>query len=168
MEYNLVTNFKIVQELKKYKNFKVSLGFSNTVDQNDRKVYNEKDKFAYFYNQRYRTTIFGQGLIGDISVYTDHYIKEDQLAIYFDREEFVFNFDWAMYKEKGIEWYLGYLLKDIEFKLEASKKKPEEIKEEKKGNPYKLVPGHPQYNPGSVTFDDVKAYKEAKLNGTIK
>ena len=43
-----------------------------------------------------------------------------------------------------------------------------EIQEIKKGNPYKLVVGHPQYNPGNVTFDDIKAYKEAKLNGAIK
>jgi hypothetical protein len=175
MEYNIVTNFKIIQELKKYPNYKVSLGYSSTVAQPDNtRTFRETDKFAFFYNKRYKTTIYGQGYIGDISFYTDHYIKDDQLAIYFDKEEFIFDFDWDMYKEKGIEWYLGYLLKDIEYKLEQEKLKKDKEKEIAEnpqmtvGNPYKLVVGHPQYNPGNVTFDDLKAYKEAKRTGLIK
>jgi len=174
-EINIVTNSRIIQEIKKYKHFKISLGYTNTIEMNNNRILNDKDKFAFFYNKRYKTTIYGQGIIGNkISVYTDHYIKDDQLAIYFDKEEFVFDFDWDMYQEKGIEWYLGYLLKDIESKLEQERLKKEREKEVAEtpetpvGNPFKLVPGHPQYNPGNVTFDDIKAYKEAKRTGLIK
>ena len=174
MEYNIVTNLKIIQELKKYPNYKVSLGFASTVLQGDRKVLSDKDKFALFYNKRYKTTIYGQGYIGDISFYTDHYIKQDQMAIYFDKEEFVFDFDWNIYREKGAEWYLGWLLKDIEFKIEQEKLKKEQEKAIAEnpqlpvGNPYKLVVGHPHYSPGNVTFDDIKAYQEAKRTGLVK
>lgn len=166
-DINIVTNDRIIEEIKKYKHFVVSLGYANTVDINSNRTLSEKDQFAFFYNKRYKTTIFGQGIIGNISVYKDFYIKEDQLAIYFDKQEFIFDFDWSMYREKGIEWYLGHLLKEIEYKLDKEKQKKEEEKKST-GNPYKLVPGHPHYNPGSVTFDDIKAYKEAKRTGLIK
>ena len=170
MEYNIVTNYRIIQEAKRYPHYTVSLGFSATLaDPKDatRRNYNEKDKFALFYNKRYKTTIYGQGYIGDISFYTDHYIKDDVVAIYYNFEEFIFNFDIQMCQLKGIEWYLGSLFKQIDEQRE--RKKNEEIAQTETpvGNPYKLVPGHPQYNPGSVTFDDIKAYNEAKRLGKL-
>jgi len=169
MEYNIVTNLHILTEVKKYKNFTKSLGFAATVDKGNSKILSEKDKFAFFYNKRYKTTIYGEGYIGDINFYNDFYIKEDQLAIYFNQEEFIFDFNWKIYGEKGIEWYLGYLLKDVEFKMEKLKQdKLETLERPTSGDPYKLVKGHPHYNPGNVTFDDVKAYKEAKRTGLIK
>jgi len=173
-EINIVTNYRIIQEFKKYKNFTVSLGYSSTTKNGDNRVLNEKDKFAFFYNKRYNTTIYGQGCMGQkISVYTDHFIKGNQIAIYYDFEEFIFDFQWDVCREKGIEWYLGSLLKQIEEQLEKEKEKERErksikIEERQGGNPYKLVPGHPEYNPGSVTFEDVKAYKEAQRQGLIK
>lgn len=174
MEYNIVTNYKIIQEAKKYKHYVVSLGFTSTVRSGgDTRVLSEKDKFAFFYNKRYNTTIYGQGCIGDISFYTDHYIKTDVLAIYADFEEFIFDFQWDIAREKGIEWYLGSLLKKIDEQLSKEKEVEKErqnikIEDTKLGNPYKLVVGHPQYNPGQVTFDDIKAYKEAQRTGLIK
>lgn len=169
MEYNIVTNYKIIQEAKKYQHYVVSLGYSSTERDGDRRKLRDKDKFAYFYNNRYSTTIYGQGYIGDISFYTDHFIKEDLLAIYCDQEEFIFEYDHKLAYEKGIEWYLGSLFMRIEQQLGIEKARAEEvtIKEEPVGNPYKLVPGHAQYNPGNVTFEDVKAYKEAKRLGKI-
>lgn len=172
MEYNIVTNYKIIQEAKKYKHYKVSLGYSSTTKNGDNRVLNEKDKFAYFYNKRYNTTIYGQGYIGDISFYTDHFIKNDVLAIYADFEEFIFDFQPDLCNEKGIEWYLGSLFMKIEEQLakenEIVKERTIKIEENKDGNPYKLVKGHPDYNPGNVTFEDVKAYKEAQRQGKIK
>jgi hypothetical protein len=173
MEYNFVTNSKIVQVFKSYKNFRVQLGFANFVDKGDPngfKSLNDKDDFAYFYNKRYNTTIYGQGRIGDISIYTDHYIHEDVIAIYVGKEEFIFDFSFDVYREKGIEWYLGSFLKQVDTEMEKLKTEQKLKKEEEKpvGNPYKLVYGHPEFNPGSVTFEDVKAYQAAKLAGKIK
>ena len=167
MEFNIVTNYKIIQEAKRYPHYVVSLGYSATTKEGEKRVLNEKDKFAFFYNKRYNTTIYGQGYIGDISFYTDHYIKEDVVAIYYNFEEFIFNFDIQQCQLNGIEWYLGSLFKQVEEQREREKNKDVIQPETIVGNPYKLLVGHPQYNPGSVTFDDIKAYKEAKRLGKI-
>ena len=161
MEYNVVTNRKIINEVKKYKHFIVSLGYANYTGVEDKKL-SDKDKFAYFYNTKYSTTIFGQGIIGNINFYLDHYIIEDQIAIYFNKEEFAFKFEWDKVKEKGIEWYLGSLLKRIKDKLEIKEETKEGIDITKKGDPYKVI-----NNPGAVTFEDIKAYQEAKRKGLI-
>lgn len=173
MEYNFVTNSKIVQVFKSYKHFKVQLGFANFVDKGDPngfKSLNDKDDFAYFYNKRYNTTIYGQGRIGDISIYTDHYIHDNLIAIYVGKEEFVFDFDFDICREKGIEKYLGSFLKQVDTEMEKLREEHKQKKEEAKpvGNPYKLVYGHPEFSPGSVTFEDLKAYQAAKLAGKIK
>jgi hypothetical protein len=169
MEYNVVTNQRILSVIKPYKNFRKSMGFTATMEVNKERVWNEADKFALFYNKRYKAAILGEGYIGDISFYNDHLIREDQLAIYVGEEEFVFDFNWKLYKEKGIEWYLGYLLKDVDFKLQEISKPKVEIKNQpKKGNPYKLVYGHKDYSPGNTSWDDIKAYQEAKRTGLIK
>lgn len=164
MEYNITTNYKIIQEIKKLKYFKVSLGYTSTIRTKDDKIeFNGKDKFAHFYNTKYNTTIYAQGFIGNINVYCDRYILEDVLAIYYDLEEYIFDFDWKIYKEKGIEWYLGYFLKKIEETLQIENKKTS-IKEEVKivGDPNKVIT-----NPGSVRYEDVKAYIEAKRLGKV-
>lgn len=172
MEYNIVTNSRILQVVKGYKNFTKSLGYATTTldPATNEKVLSKSDKFAFFYNNRYRSTIMGTGYIGDINFYNDVYITEDQIAIYVGEEEFVYDFDWKLCKEKGIEWYLGYLLKDVDFKIGEEKLKVKNQKEEKKsgGNPYKLVYGHPDYNPGNVSYEDMKAYMEAKRKGLVK
>ena len=170
MEYNIVTNERILDVVKTYKNFTKSLGYSTTLDTpNEGRQFNKMDKFALFYNKRYKASILGTGYIGDINFYHDHFIKEDLIAIYVNEEEFVFDFNWKLCKEKGIEWFLGYLLKDVDFKIESLKTPAKPLAEEKVlGNPYKLVLGHKDYSPGNVTWDDMKAYKEAKRNGLIK
>jgi len=164
MEYNVVTNIRVINEIKKYKNFKVSLGYSNYSGNHEEKSLNDKDRFAYYYNTKYNTTIFGQGYIGDINFYVDHYIVQDEIAIYFNKEEYPFNWNWYVVKEKGVEWYIGSLLKNIHEQLD----KKEEIEKQKlegevkKGDPYKVI-----NNPGQVTFEDIKAYQEAKRKGLI-
>ncbi len=164
MEYNVVTNLRIINEITKYKNFKVSLGYANYIGPTEQKSLNDKDRFAYYYNTKYNTTIFGKGYIGDINFYVDHYIVSDQIAIYFNKEEYPFNWDWKLLQEKGMEWYLGFLLKSINDEIN----KKEEIEEKKLegsskvGDPNKII-----NNPGSVTFEDIKAYQEAKRKGLI-
>ena len=102
MEYNIVTNTSILGVIKTYKNFKKSMGFATTLEKNNERVLSDADKFAYFYNKRYNAAILGEGYIGDISFYNDYFIKEDQIAVYVGEEEFVFDFDWKLCKEKGI------------------------------------------------------------------
>ena len=44
MQVNIVTNFQILQEIKKSKYFQVNLGFVPTVEKNGQRVFNDQDK----------------------------------------------------------------------------------------------------------------------------
>jgi hypothetical protein len=160
MKYNIVTNRKI-SDIFKYKSryYRVNLGVVSTIEsRSGDRTLNTLDDFAFFYNNMYRTTIYGQGNIGNIFIYTDHYIKEDKIAFYFDKEEFIFDFDEKMVNEKGADFYLGHLIKTIETEhQERLVKKQETIEEQKKevGDPSRIFD-----NPGSVKYADLKAYME--------
>lgn len=163
---NIVTNFKLVNIFKNgSKYFRVNLGLVQTVEKNGGRSYNEKDKFAYYYNTTYSTTIYGQGNVGDIRFYTDHYIREDVLAVYYgdNFQEFIFPFDYEYVKSKGIDGYLGNLLKECDARFEELKQKDElkKLEPKPKGDPNKVF-----VNPGQVTWEDLKAYYEQKRKNT--
>ena len=157
--YNIVTKPSIINEIKKSKYYRQSLGLVTTVEQNGQRRYNEKDKFSFFYNTTYKTNIQMQGNLGDILVYLDYYINEEVLALYYNQEEFIFNFDTKIVKEKGIDFYLGHLLKTVETQYEERIKEAEDKKIEvkKEGNADIL-----KENPGMVTYEDLKVYLAEK------
>lgn len=164
MEYNIVTNYKIIQIFKSNsKYFKVNLGLSSTKqNSNGDRVLNDKDDFAFHYNTLYKANILGQGNIGNIKFYTDHYIKEDKIAFYYDKEEFIFIFDPIMVKERGIDIYLGHLIKNIETEQQDRLLKKQKVIEEQKqivGNANNIFD-----NPGSVRYADLKAYLDKKAS----
>lgn len=159
--YNIVTNSLVIYEIKKSRYFKINLGISSTKDVNNERILNNADKFAYYYNINYKTTIYAQGNIGDIKFYTDLYIKDPVMAIYIgnEYEEFLINIDFNLMKEKGIDSYLGYILKTVE---EEQEKRAEENKEKLNKKEEKKV-GNPDIisnNPGAVKYEDIKAYIE--------
>ncbi len=157
--YNIVTRSSLINEIKKSKYWKQSLGLVTTVEHNGQRRYNEKDKFSFFYNTTYKTNIQMQGNLGDIIVYLDYYIHEDVIALYYNQEEFIFNFDPKMVKEKGIDFYLGHLLKTVETQYEERIKEAEEKKiEVKKEGDADIL----KSNPGAVTYEDLKAYLAEK------
>ena len=162
MAYQVVTNMKIIQDIKTCPYFRVNLGLSNTVDTRDGKELRETDGFQHFYNVKYKTTIFGQGNIGDIMFYVDHYIKEDVLVFYSDNEEFPFEHDPLMVREKGVSFFLGHCLKQMEeqheerIKQQAEDeviKKQESEERKKKANADQIM-----INPGAVSFEDLQEY----------
>ena len=159
MQINIVTNFQVLQQIKKSKYFQVNLGYVPTVEKNGQRVFNDKDKFAQVYNGNYKTTIYAQGKIGNIRFYTDHYITDSLMGIYCGDtfEEFVVEFDNKKLLSKGIDSYLGSIMKDVDEKYEELLKNNELKKQEEKpkGDPEKL-----KNNPGSVTWEDVKAFLE--------
>lgn len=167
MAYNIVTNQKIISEVKRSRYFKVNLGIVNTTEKNGNRLLNDKDNFAYFYNTNYKTTIQAQGNIGDIKFYIDYYIREDVMAFYYNDEEFIFDFEPSMVKEKGFDFYLGHLLKKIDTEYEDRIKEAEVKKAEPKkdGEADKIFK-----NPGSVTYDDLKAYmdKQNSMRYTVQ
>jgi hypothetical protein len=161
MLLHVVSGFQTVNIFKKSRYFRQNLGLVATVEKNGRRVYNEKDRFSNFYNTQYRTTIYGQGNVGDIKFYTDHYIRDESFAVYFGDsfEEFLFTFDYNFIKERGIDIYIGHIIKQVEEKYEEKVKNHETKKLEPKleGNPDMIFK-----NPGSVTYADLKAYLEKK------
>lgn len=162
-EYNIVTNYKIITEIKRSKYFKTNLGMSVTMDKNGERLISDKDLFAASYGYQYKTSIYAQGTIGNIKFYIDHYIKEDKIAAYLNLEEFVFDFDPKYIMEKGIDSYLGYILKSVDQQYEERTnkiKKEAEEKEKKMANPELVIT-----NPGAVTYDDIKAYLQKKRLG---
>jgi hypothetical protein len=157
--YNIVTKSSIINDIKKSRYFRQSLGLVTTVEHNGQRKYNEKDKFSFFYNTTYKTNINMQGNLGDIIVYLDYYIHEEVLALYYNQEEFIFQYDKKMVKDKGIDFYLGHILKTVETQYEERIKDAEDKKIEVKreGNAETL-----KVNPGMVTYDDLKAYLAEK------
>jgi hypothetical protein len=157
---NIVSSYQTLQEFKKSRYFRVSLGLVPTVEKNGSRVYNDKDRFAKFYNIQYNTTIYGQGNIGDIKFYVDHYIKDSSFAVYTeDFQEFLFQLDPLLIRDKGIDFYLGHILKTTE----------EEYDERVKANELKKIEEKPVgvsdkifSNPGNVNYEDLKAYLAEK------
>lgn len=164
---HVVSGFHTVNHFKRSRYFRQNLGLVATVEKNGRRIYNEKDKFSNFYNTQYKTIIYGQGNVGDIKFYSDHYIKDDTFAVYFGEnfEEFLFNFDHNIVKEKGIDFYIGSILKQVEEKYEE-KVKNEELR---KLEPKPLGDADMVFkNPGAVTYADLKAYLEKKQKERYK
>lgn len=160
MAVNIVCSYRISNEFKKSRYFRQNLGVVSTVEKNGQRVFNDKDNFSKYYNQNYRTTIYAQGNIGDVKIYVDHMIHDLNFGLYLGDsfEEFINSYDYAMVDEKGLDFYLGHLLKKADEAYEE-KKKNDEIKkiEREKGYAEKVI-----QNPGNVTYEDVKAYMEKK------
>lgn len=153
---NIVSSYQTLQEFKRSRYFRVSLGLVPTVEKNGSRIYNDKDKFAKFYNMQYNTTIYGQGNVGDIKFYVDHYIKDSSFAVYTeDFQEFLFKLDTLLIRDKGIEFYLGHILKTTEEEYDERVKVNEikKIEEKPAGVAEKVFS-----NPGNVNYEDLKAY----------
>lgn len=161
MALYIVCGHHTIQKFKTSRYFRINLGLVQTVDKNGRRLFNDKDKFSHFYNNQYRTTIYGQGNIGDIKFYTDHLIKDNTIAVYYNEtfEEFLFDFDIELIKEKGIDFYIGHILKSVEEEYEERVKKEElrKIEEKPQGNPDMIT-----MNPGAVNYADLKAYLDKR------
>ena len=156
----VVSSYTVSQEFKKSRYFRMSLGLVATVEKNGTRVYNQNDKFSHFYNQLYKTTIYGQGNVGDIRFYVDHYINTDDFVIYTDDfQEFIFRLDKLVIREKGVDFYLGSLLKEIEERYEERVKENElkKVQPKPEGNADMIF-----QNPGNVKYEDLKAYLEEK------
>jgi len=158
---NIVAGLNNTNIFKTSNYFRVNLGLAATVDNNGKRDYNTNDSFSSHYNSAYKTIIYAMGNIGDIKFYTDHYIKNDKVAVYYGEnfEEFIYEIDHKLIKEKGVNFYLGRLLKLTEEEFEKRKENEElkKIEKAKKGNAETITK-----NPGQVTYDDLKEYLKQK------
>lgn len=166
MSVNIVSSYRIAQAFKRSRYFSQSLGLVATVEKNGQRVFNDKDRFSKYYNSNYRTTIYAQGNVGDIRFYVDHMIHDDNFAVYVGDsfEEFINTFDYDIVDDKGVDFYLGHLLKMAEEAYDE-KVKNDELKkiERESGNAEKVMK-----NPGNVTYEDLKAYLDKKQSERYK
>ncbi len=155
-----------MQDIKKSRYFRVNLGLANTMNdpKSGDRIFNERDKFQYFYNTNYKTTIYGQGNVGDIMFYVDHYIHDNVLALYLNSEEFIFEHDSKIVQEKGADFYIGHLIKRLETEHQERLKKAEEkdLEIKREVNPDLLTK-----NPGAVSYEDLQAYLKKKAEERI-
>lgn len=129
-----------------------------TMERNGERILSDKDHFSASYNYQYKTTIYAQGNIGNIKFYTDHFIKDDKMAFYYELEEFVFDYDNQFISEKGMDAFLGHILKNVDdMYIERTSKGKEDVKIQKPGKADLLTT-----NPGAVTYEDIKAYVQSK------
>jgi len=163
---NIVCSDNLISYFRLSNYFRQNLGLVATVDKNGKRVFNDKDKFSFYYNNLYKTTIYAKGNIGNIRIYSDFYIRDEVIAIYYNDnfEEFVFSIDKNLIKEKGMDFYLGHLLKQVEEEYQIRKEKQElkKIEEKPIGDPTKVL-----NNPGQVSYEDIKAYLEEKRKNRI-
>lgn len=167
MIYNVVTNSLVVNEIKRCRFFKKNLGIVSTIDKGVNREFNDKDRFAYHYQTTYKTFIYAQGNVGNIKFYIDHFIKEPLMAVYCgdNFEEFIYNVDFDQIKAKGIDHFLGHILKETDKSYEERAKENllKKAETKKEGDPYKVI-----NNPGAVTYADVKAYLEMQNQQRFK
>jgi hypothetical protein len=146
---------------------KYNLGYASTAeDKSGERKLSNKDGFAYSYNITYKTTINSNGSIGDINFYTDHHILDDVMAVYVNVEEFVMDYEPLIVKSKGIDSYIGHILKrvDTEYSLRESSKNVA-MNDEKVpvGNYLNVI-----NNPGGASYEDMKAYMTWKSEQRLK
>jgi len=167
MAVNIVTNYQLIGKIKTSRYFRTNLGIVATVEKNGSRSYNDKDAFSKFYNTTYNTIIYAQGNIGNIKLYTDHFIKDPVMAVYYgdNFEEFILEWDELKFKEKGMDSYLGFILKETESKYEEKLKNDElrKLEDKPKGNADAVI-----LNPGAVSYADVQAYLEKKRQERYK
>lgn len=161
MALNFVCGYSIIQEFKKSRHFTQSLGLVSTVEKNGTRVLNNKDQFAKYYTELYKTIIYAQGKIGDIRFYNDYAIKDDNFGVYIGEsfEEFVNTFDRELVSQKGIDFYIGHLIKLAEEAYDEKRKNDElkKVEQNKPGDSSMIFK-----NPGNVSYADLKAYLEER------
>lgn len=167
MGLHIVAGFHTISKFKASRYFRINLGLSSTMDKSGKRMINDKDKFASFYNSIYKSTIYAQGHVGDIKFYTDHYVKDNTIATYYtdNFEEFLFEWDENFVMSKGVDSYLGHILMRVEEMYEERVKNEELRKMETRpqGNADMIT-----MNPGNVSYADLKAYLDKKQKERYK
>jgi tRNA G10 N-methylase Trm11 len=128
---------------------------------NQRKLsINDRDEFIKFYYNKHKIIAQSVGNIGSINFFTDHYIKEDIVVVYCNDKEFVFEHKRDLMKAKGIDAYLGSIIKEIETKYgdEIKISKPIVNTDAAKEGDASVL----KLSPGSVTYEDILKYKSQR------
>lgn len=159
--YNIVCNKRVNMSFRKSNYFKTDLGRTFSVrEKDDRKSFNisSNEDFMKNYFATKKIIIYKEGNIGTLTLYTDHYLSNDKIIVNYDDKDFEFLFDKEHVDAKGIDDYIGSIIKEIETKYKKIKEE-EVILDENDiiSDPNKLF-----LNPGSVNYEDIVAYQKNK------
>ena len=169
--YNFVAKKSIVDSFKGSKHFKINMGHSLSVnDGGDRKFrISDKDKFTKFYHDKYNIALLSEGNIGTLNFFSDYYIDEEIVVVFFGDVDFIFVHEADRLKKEGVDSYLGSIIQEIEKKYEhelvnagngsdvGNINGVTEDESGSGGDADKLV-----NNPGAVTWEDIEAHYRKK------
>jgi hypothetical protein len=169
--FNFVASQRTISKIKQgSKYFTPYLGMAFTTEDKDGRKFriNDKEKFAKDYFEKSGRMAYSQGKIGSINFFVDHYITDSLVLCYYNDEEVAFEYLDHTAKEKGVDAYLGSMIKKVEsiYAEEVTSKKEnmtERDINQMPGDASKLYT-----NPGQVTYDDIKKYMQQKKNGGTK
>lgn len=163
-KYFVVSSYKTINNIKNSSRYyKTNLGFSVSIDMGDDKVVSDKDRFAFAWQGSKGNSIFSSGEIGNVHFYVDHSQKDPHLICVHNFEEFIFDLDTFYIKEKGMDSFIGKMIKEVDEKFRTPKDEnsssaleniPEVLPH---GNSEKLFK-----NPGQVRYEDVQEYLRSK------
>lgn len=183
---NFVMGYRISNFFKTSKYIKSDLGFSYSEEnpKTGERVLSRSDKFALSYNHTYSSTLMKFGSITNIDFYIDSGINAPQIAIYYELEEFVINWDDNYYKSKGIDSYIGFLLKKVEndyneringptiktnnsFSEEDPRVESQDMNKPNDEPKYKGNSDTVKMNPGGARYEDIIAYIQNKTRNQL-
>ena len=154
-----ISNKSIISQFKASKLFKTDLGrsFLNTGKGGLKADLSRQEEFVQFYHGKTNgVKLHKEGSIGQIEFYTDYTIR-DQVIVYYDQYDFTFVHNQKTMRDKGIEKYLGSIIKEVETKFLPNIK---HVENEEKGISQEEKMARAQNkiktNPGMVTYDDIK------------
>ena len=158
--YNFVTSPNLANIWKGSKLFKTSLGRSITKKSGEDKrkmEINNKDVFVKFYLEKKNKVPYLVGNIGQLNFFKDHYLKNDDITIFYSDKEFNFEHNEEKLKKEGVNSYIGSFIKEIEEKYSDELVDVKPIDVTKEGDPRNLFK-----NPGTASYEDLKAYLKEK------
>ena len=120
-----------------------------------------KHEFPDFYFDKFNKIPFASGNIGSINFFTDHYITDNNILVYYKEREFMFEFTDNSLKEKSMDDYLGSIVNKIETVYLEQEEQVRELSQEEQerlpGDANKLFS-----DPGNVNYADVLKYLKQK------
>ena len=164
---SFISSKKIIDSFKKSKWFKTDLGSVFMPASKDRKFdYTKQSKFMQYYLVTYGSKLYKEGNIGEqISFYTDWKITDSTIVVFYqDEHHFVFQYDMKVIEAKGVDSYLGSLIKVIETEYLPNivHNKETVTVEDSVEDKYKRAQEKIKQNPGNVSYDDIKDYLKMK------
>jgi len=163
-KYFVVSSYKTINYIKSSSRYyKTNLGFSVSIDVGDDKVVSDKDRFAFAWQGSKGNPIFSSGEIGNVHFYVDHSQKDPHLICVHNFEEFIFELDTIYIKEKGMDSFIGKMIKQVDEKFKTPE--DENSSSPSQNTPEVLLQGNSEKlfkNPGQVRYEDVQEYLRSK------